>query len=114
MKRLVLLFACVALSGCTSLVERQEAQLDASGFKAFPADTPERKALLASLPSRQFVKGTYRDYVTYTYADPLVCNCLYVGSQQAYGAYLSRLIGHSNHPFAGGLPQHYEQPNYPM
>ncbi len=27
------------------------------------------------------------DDVHYVYADPLVCNCLYVGTQQAYGAF---------------------------
>ena len=25
--------------------------------------------------------------MSYVYADPLVCRCLYVGSQQAYGQY---------------------------
>ncbi len=27
------------------------------------------------------------DRVTYVYADPKGCNCLYVGTQQAYGRY---------------------------
>ena len=27
------------------------------------------------------------DAVVYLYADPLVCNCLYIGSQEAYGRY---------------------------
>jgi hypothetical protein len=32
------------------------------------------------------------DVVHYVYADPLVCGCLYVGSQQAYNQYKANLL----------------------
>ncbi len=43
--------------------------------------------MLNKLPPHHFVQRVHGDDVHYVYADPLVCNCLYVGSQQAYGAF---------------------------
>jgi len=84
-KLALLLISAVALSGCQSLlVSHKEALLESSGFKATPADTPERQAMLTSLPARQVVAGGYD---TYVYADPLVCDCLYIGSYAAYSKY---------------------------
>ncbi len=59
----------------------------AAGFIIRPANTPERKAMLAKLPANRFVQRVKGDDVHYVYADPLVCGCLYVGSQQAYSRY---------------------------
>lgn len=103
MTKLALLFSCAAvLSGCASIVSRQEAQLDAAGFKAVQPDTPERQAQMTSLPSRQFVRGMNGDFVTYTYADPLVCDCLYVGTDAAYANYRRSLARNSRNAGAGG------------
>src|SRR3569832_1456416 len=87
MKKLaLLLISAIALSGCQAvLVSHKEALLESSGFKATPADTPERQALLTNLPAREIVAGGYG---TYVYADPLVCNCLYIGSDAAYLLFL--------------------------
>jgi hypothetical protein len=75
------LICTVALSSCQStLITHKEALLEDAGFKETPANTPERQALLTSLPARQIVA---RAYGTYVYADPQVCNCLYVGSEDA-------------------------------
>ena len=102
MKKLVLLVACaVALSGCTYFVNRQEQALSRSGFEALPADTPEREAKLAGLPSNEFVREGQGTQVTYTYADPLVCHCLYVGSEQQYKAFRQIVVGKE----MGGLVQ---------
>lgn len=88
MKKLALLFAgAIALSGCETIISHQEGELAAAGFKAQPADTPDRQAMLADLPSQQFVRGVNGDFITYTYADPLVCHCLYVGTDRAYANY---------------------------
>lgn len=43
--------------------------------------------MLNRLPLHRFVQRVRGDSVTYVYADPLVCDCLYVGSQEAYGRY---------------------------
>lgn len=78
------------LAGCATpqqVVASQEDSLAAAGFIVRPADTPQRVAMLSRLPANRFVQRVHGDIVTYVYADPLVCDCLYVGSQQAYGQY---------------------------
>ncbi|UAJ12879.1 hypothetical protein KTC28_18465 (plasmid) [Polymorphobacter megasporae] len=61
--------------------------LAAAGFIDRPANTPQRTAMLNKLPARHFVRRVHGDNVKYVYADPSGCNCLYVGSQAAYGKY---------------------------
>jgi hypothetical protein len=72
-------------------VSQQEDNLAAAGFLVQPANTPERQAMLDRLPSHHFVRRVHGDAVAYVYSDPLVCNCLYVGSQEAYGRYQAYL-----------------------
>jgi hypothetical protein len=86
----VLLAGVVLLGGCQKqLVAQREDNLAAAGFIVKPANTPERKAMLARLPAHHFVRRDKGDAVHYVYADPLVCGCLYVGSQTAYDQYRS-------------------------
>jgi hypothetical protein len=47
--------------------------------------------MLNRLPPHRFVKRIHGDVVHYVYADPLVCDCLYVGTQQAYSQYQNYL-----------------------
>jgi hypothetical protein len=68
-------------------VSEREDNLAAAGFIIRPANTPERQAMLAKLPADRFVRRVKGDDVHYVYADPLVCGCLYVGSQEAYNQY---------------------------
>lgn len=68
-------------------VEQREDLLSAAGFVVRPANTPERQDMLHRLPPHTFVQRVKGDVVHYVYADPLVCGCLYVGSQQAYNQY---------------------------
>lgn len=80
----------VALAGCETAqqrVQNREDELAAAGFIVKPANTPERQQMLARLPPHRFEQRVHGDSVHYVYADPLVCNCLYVGSQQAYNQY---------------------------
>jgi hypothetical protein len=77
----------VACQTPQQIVTQHEDSLAAAGFVIRPANTPERKAMLARLPAHHFVKQEQGDSINYVYADPLVCGCLYVGSQQAYGQY---------------------------
>ena len=72
----------------TKSIERKEDDLAAAGFVLKPANTPKRTDMLSRLPANKFVKRVNGDTVTYVYADPKACNCLYVGTQQAYGQYL--------------------------
>jgi hypothetical protein len=79
-----------ALSACEThrqVVADHEDRLSAAGFIIKPANTPERQTMLARLPADKFVMRQNGDSIHYVYADPLVCGCLYVGTQQAYNQY---------------------------
>jgi hypothetical protein len=85
-----LVLAAAALTACETQqqrVEQREDLLAAAGFIVRPANTPERQAMLHRLPPFKFVQRVRGDVVHYVYADPLVCGCLYVGTQQAYNQY---------------------------
>jgi len=88
--------AVVALSGVFALaacetpqqvVSQNEDNLSAAGFMVRPANNPKRQEMLDRLPPHQFVRRVHGDTVVYVYSDPLVCDCLYVGSEQAYNSY---------------------------
>ena len=86
---IALLAALQASGGCQSqIIQNKEDGLAAAGFILRPANTPERVAMLKRLPANRFVRREHGDVVHYVYADPIVCSCLYVGTQQAYSQYL--------------------------
>ena len=88
--RLAALAACLAIAACATPQQRavdRENLLSAAGFTALPANTPGRVASLRSLPPNKVVQQTRGSTVSYVYADPLVCACLYVGDQAAFGRY---------------------------
>jgi len=104
MKKLALLcVAAILLSGCAQIVAHQEALLADAGFRSLPADTPERQARLASLPAYNLVRGMDGSLVNYTFADPDVCDCLYVGSELAYANYRRRMGDRASGAGMGGL-----------
>ena len=87
---LAALAACLLAAACASPQQRAEDHenlLSAAGFTARPANTPVRIASLRSLPPNKVVQQTRGNTINYVYADPLVCACLYVGDQAAYGRY---------------------------
>ncbi len=85
---LMLLAACVAISACAAAqVQNKEDMLAAAGFTLVPANTPERQASLSSLPPHKFVHQVHNGAMVFTYADPTICDCLYVGNQGAYDRY---------------------------
>ena len=87
--------AAVSLGGCAGIardnVTDRENLLSAGGFRVLPANTPERQAELAKLPPNRVVQQIMGDHVSYLYADPLVCHCLYAGGQGAFGRYQALL-----------------------
>jgi hypothetical protein len=90
-----LLASALVLSACMSpqqKAEDQENLLAAAGFAARPANTPERQAMLRNLPPNRVVQRTRGDRFIYLFADPLVCNCLYIGNEAAYGRYRQELL----------------------
>lgn len=89
------LTSVIALSGCAYWVKDKEQVLDLSGFQRQSADTPERQSKLASLPSHEFVRSVRGTQISYTWADPIVCNCLWVGSEQNYKRFRTVLASRS-------------------
>lgn len=83
------------LTGCATPAQRaqnQENMLAAAGFVQRPANTPQRRQALATLPPDQIVRTVHGDKVVYLFADPVVCDCLYIGDQQAWAKYQSQQL----------------------
>jgi hypothetical protein len=95
MKKTLVTFTAIsattlALAACATTAQQvssKEDTLAAAGFTMLPANTSQRMAELHQLPPNKFVPKTTGDTTQYVYADPVVCNCLYIGDQKAYGAY---------------------------
>lgn len=85
----------LALAGCAvqqaggtgQNIQNTESLLAAAGFRVHPADTPKRITALQALPPQQLVLITRKGRQAWVYADPVFCNCLYVGGTQAYQAF---------------------------
>jgi hypothetical protein len=82
---------CAALSGCTEVGQHKADALMAAGFTPVPANTPQRQAALASMPPHKFVHGMRGGKMVHAYAEPSVCDCLYVGDQAAYDRYREKM-----------------------
>jgi hypothetical protein len=67
-----------------SLVEQH---LLAAGFMQYPPVTPDLYQKLMSLPPKQMILQSQGSKVSYIYADPFYCQCLYVGDRRAYGKF---------------------------
>ena len=67
----------------------------AAGFVVKYATTPEKQAILQSLPPDKLVRRTKHGRIYYVYADAARCNCAYVGTPEAYAAYQNGPSGQS-------------------
>lgn len=92
LKFAIMLVLPVALAGCANPVQTKEDMLAAAGFTLVPANTPQRQASLSSLPPHKFVHQARGNKVLFTYADPTICDCLYVGDQAAYDRYRANVF----------------------
>jgi hypothetical protein len=80
------------------VIVQHEEDLSAAGFIVRPAITPELQTMLRLLPAYQVVPRIRGGKIRFVYADPNVCDCLFVGSQQAYDLYKTiRLEQHIAH-----------------
>jgi len=90
-REIVLALTALSLAGCATLqagdTRATEDLLAAAGFQMKPADTPERLAHLQTLKARTLVRRPENGEPRYVYADPTVCQCLYVGTEQQYQEY---------------------------
>ena len=81
--------------GCASQqqqVSQKEDLLAAAGFQVRVADTPQRISAMRSLPPNKFVTRVVNGTPIYQYADPLVCKCVYFGTQQNWDAYRQEMF----------------------
>jgi hypothetical protein len=85
----------LAAAGCASpqqQVAEKEDLLAAAGFQVRIADTPQRLAAMKRLPPNRFVTRVANGQPIYQYADPLVCRCVYFGTQQNWAAYRQEVL----------------------
>lgn len=99
MTKLTALYAmtglALAAAGCVSpqqQVSQKEDLLAAAGFQIKLADTPQRLAAMKRLPPNKFVTRVVNGQPVYLYADPLVCRCVYFGTQQNWAAYRQEMF----------------------
>lgn len=87
---MALVAAGILLAGCATerqIVQGKEDMLAAAGFTIRPADTPERQAQLKTLTPHRFIYQQRNGTNVYIYSDPTICDCLYIGTEQAYQKY---------------------------
>ena len=85
----------LGVAGCASPSQQaaqKEDLLAAAGFQTRPADSPQRLAAMRRLPPNRFVTKVVNGNPVYLYADPLVCRCVYFGSQQNWDAYRQEMF----------------------
>lgn len=87
----ILAVSVFLLGGCAALQNQQamdtERLLSAAGFQMKPADTPQRMAHLKTLTQRKLVPHERDGKIYYVYADANECQCIYVGTEDAYQRY---------------------------
>ena len=92
---LPLALAAALLAGCAAIekAERKstEQHLAAAGFKALPANTPQRQAALAQLKPYTISRQFRGDKVYYVYPDS-GGDFAYVGDQAAYASYQQLVV----------------------
>jgi len=85
----ILFVTCVA--GCAETpqqrAQRLEPMLSAAGFHIHPADTPERIDHLKSMTPLKIRYYERNGKLRYWFADPIVCQCIYVGTEANYQKY---------------------------
>ena len=79
------------LNGCAESsqhrAQRLEPMLSAAGFHMLPPDTPQREQELASHTPLKMRYHFSNGKPHYWFADPYVCNCVYVGNEAEFQKY---------------------------
>jgi hypothetical protein len=90
-------FAAAACTSTGAETSTKQDLLEQAGFVRRNADTPDRVAALKALPPHQFITRMSNGSIKYMYADPIACDCIYVGGQHAYDQY-RQLMAAKLHP----------------
>ena len=88
----LLAFLCLDACATNGQGLSKEQVLSAAGFRARPANTPEKMAELRKLPQLSFIQKERNGKQLTLYADANGCRCLYVGDQSAFQAYLQEAV----------------------
>lgn len=98
MKKLINLGAAAGLALGIAACATQPAQvadtgnlLTKAGFVARPADSPHRTSEMMKMVPNKFVTRVRSGRLVYLYPDPMVCKCVYFGSQQNWDTYRREL-----------------------
>ena len=90
----VCMMFAVALGACSLFQEspqqraqRIEPMLSAAGFHMQPADNEQKRSAIQSLPPLKMRYYTKGGQLTYWFADPDYCQCVYTGNEAAYQRY---------------------------
>jgi hypothetical protein len=90
-RTLTLLICFMLLAGCAETprqrAKRIEPMLSAAGFRMHPADTPAREDNLKAVTPLKLRYDVRDGKLHYWFADPVVCNCLFTGSEKNYQRY---------------------------
>lgn len=99
-RRLLLLLGSLLIAGCSLWQENvtshqlhraqtMEPMLQDAGFARHEIDTPERQQQLQSLPPVRLMSytGRHSGQKRWAFADPVLCHCLYIGTQYNYDNY---------------------------
>ena len=118
-RRILCLLTAVILSLGTSVVFAVEAPsrpslqqnsfyLSSAGFHIQVANGPAGQKALHALPAHRFVTKGVGEALRYYYAEPEHCICIFVGTQQAYDAYL-RMVNQPLKPTDNVAPNYKTQ-----
>jgi hypothetical protein len=72
-------------------LDKNSFYLSSAGFRVQLANDAAGKKALRALPPHQFITHGINGQVRYFYAEPQHCNCVFVGTQQAYDSYRNML-----------------------
>jgi hypothetical protein len=67
--------------------QKVESLLNISGFKSMPADNPAKQKVIQGLQPLTFTQLGHHGKIHWWFADPYLCNCVYVGDELAYLRY---------------------------
>jgi hypothetical protein len=78
---------CATQETPTQRAQRIEPLLSAAGFHMKPTSTPAQQAALQGMTPLKVRFYPYNGKMHYWFADPVYCDCLFVGNEEAYQRY---------------------------
>lgn len=106
---LAILAVGATAAACSSKRESKQDMLADSGFKVVSLKTPGQAASFKKLPPHKLTRKTYQGKTVWLYADPTMCGCLYMGTQDAYNAYIKEA---SRQMIAQAMKANYQDDPY--